>query len=142
MSFEVVNAVLDYSEAELSCRLVMVVLAERASPDGVSWPSQVEIADKARVTVRTVTTCLRDLEAAGEVETRKAQVGRVRLNVYRLRLPCVHDEVDYDRLERAGLKLVEPFTTGNVFHPSERDHRKSAARRPEICSRIARPLCT
>jgi hypothetical protein len=139
MSAKVMDAVLNHSTSELSCRLVMVVLAYRASEDGVAWPSQVDIAARARTTDRTVRTCLRDLEAGGEVETRKARKGRISFNVYRVTLPGVED-VDYRRLAEHGVRLAMPFTTGTDFrsstcHAVADDDRKSTTRRPEIYDR-------
>jgi hypothetical protein len=117
MSITLVRAVLAHSRAKLGARLVMLVLAERASSDGVSWPSLEVIAREAGVTVKTVTDALREQGSLGEVEIRKAQDGRRRFNVYRVLLPGA-EEVDYERLAQHNVTLREPFAGGRDFQSS------------------------
>jgi hypothetical protein len=95
-----------HPESEVAERLVLVVLADAAHDDGITWISQEEIANKSRLSVRHVGRCIKALDDRLEIETRKAQRGRRRINVCRVSLAPL--EPDYDRLPFA---LTEDFTT-------------------------------
>lgn len=110
MSVAAVRAVLKHSKSTLSARLVMLVLADAAHDDGVTWLGQKEIASKARISRSTVDRTVDELLALPELEQRKAQRGRRRINVYRLLLAGL-DEPNYDDMP---FTLTEPFT---VSHP-------------------------
>jgi hypothetical protein len=121
MSVHVMALVFRASEATLASRLVLLALADAAHDDGVTWIGQELLAEKSKIAEPSVRRCIRDLEAIREVETRKAQRGRKRINVYRVTLPGVLDP-DYDRLPFA----VSPFTTtAQYLRPSETDDRAS-----------------
>lgn len=115
MSFRVVAKVLRESDERLARRLILLVLAEAASEDGIAWVGQEEVAAKARLSRTHVSESIGDMVADGAIELRKAKRGRRRINVYRLILPGL-DEPDYDRLP---FVLDEPFTTSEVPTPSE-----------------------
>jgi DNA-binding Lrp family transcriptional regulator len=104
MSVRVLSRVLRDSPSRLAARLVLIALADVAADDGVAWQPQATLAAKANVDEATVRRALRDLEAAGEIETRKAMKGRQRINVYRVLYAT--DEIEYDRLP---FRLEEPF---------------------------------
>jgi hypothetical protein len=126
VSFHIVSAVFKHSCATHDCRLTMLALAEFASDDGIAWPAQETIAERARVSARTVRRCIRSIEELGELEVRQVQSGQRRFNVYRIVLPGVA-EPDYERLERQGFTLSAPFaTTGQSGRPSEDDDRTNA----------------
>ena len=76
--------VLEHSAAVGVDRVVLVVVAWDANPDGLScWPSQRRIADRARVSRQTVRRALDRLEAAGELLVRRPdRVGRGRHSRY------------------------------------------------------------
>lgn len=121
MSVRILSKVFKYSESTLAGRLVLLALADAAWDDGVTWADQEALAEKARVSEQTVRRALRDLESSGQIETRKAQRGRRRVNVYRVLVPGI-DEPDYDRLP---FVLAEPFTTAQSKRSSEDDDRAS-----------------
>lgn len=122
MSVRVLTKVFQHSEATLAARLVLLALADSASDDGVTWIGQDEIAAKAKVVNSTARRCIGELEDAGEVETRKAQRGRRRINVYRVKMPGL-SEPAYDRLP---FELSEPFsTTADIERSSGDDDRRS-----------------
>jgi len=101
------SEVFAHSEAEHAARLVLIVLADRASDDGIAWPDQDEIAAKAKVSKSALRTALRWLEDHGEIETRQAQRGRKRINVHRIIVGAIIEhEPNYDRL---------PFDINNPF---------------------------
>jgi DNA-binding Lrp family transcriptional regulator len=108
----------------MATRLVAIVLADRASHDGVAWIDQQAIVDRARVSESTARRAIRELEDRGELETRKVQRGRRRINVYRLRLPGIVDRpVEYERLP---FDVDPPFsTTGQSDRSSAVDDRSS-----------------
>lgn len=109
MSVRVTAEVYRCSEAELGTRLVLLALADSAHHDGVTWLYQGTIAKMTRLADSTVREAIKRLEAAGEVEVRKAQRGRKRVNVYRVIVGRIaEEEVDYDRL---------PFTVVGGFSP-------------------------
>jgi Helix-turn-helix domain len=105
VSATLVRAVLSRSRAEHAARLVLLVLAERARPDGVCWPSQKCISEEARLGERTVREGIEDLVALGELEVRAAQDGRRRLSVYRVLVGDL-EPVDYERIHGT---IAEPF---------------------------------
>lgn len=123
MSVRVLTKVFAHSEATLAARLVLLVLADAAHDDGITWVGQELIAAKALVSEQTVRRVLRDLETDGSIQMRKAQRGRRRINVYRLVLPGLLDP-DYDRLP---FTLEHPFTTAHPERSPEIDDRASCA---------------
>lgn len=85
MSYHVLHEVMKHSEARYGARLVMFALADAADPDtGICWPRQEVLQETARLSDTAVREALRWLEQSGEIETRQAQRGRVRVNVYRV----------------------------------------------------------
>lgn len=110
MSVAVLTRVFQESDATHDARLVLLVLADAAQDDGVCWPSQKVIAEKARVSENHVRACLRALETSKEIATRKAQRGRRRINVYRVM--TAPGEPNYDELP---FSLNEPFPTTGGF---------------------------
>lgn len=68
MSIEAMSWVINCSEERLGRRLVMISLANYAAKDGSrAFPAVETIAQDARMSVRQVYNCLRDLEAAGSI---------------------------------------------------------------------------
>ena len=68
----------------------------------------------------------------GELETRKANAGRRRFNVYRVVLPGL-PAVDYERIERFGISVSSPFTDCQIVTPSRSDEVTSTTERSDIC---------
>jgi transcription initiation factor IIE alpha subunit len=65
-------------------KLVLILLADWANEDGVAWPKQARIADKAQMSVRHVRDILHELEERGYirlVQTRRKD-GRRGVNNY------------------------------------------------------------
>jgi hypothetical protein len=118
MSVRVLSLVLRHSQAKLGARLVLIALADAAHDDGVAWLDQDAIAAKANLSTSQTRRALRDLELMGEVETRKAQRGRRRINVYRVMLAT--EQPDYERLP---FSMAEPFTTAQYERSSTADDR-------------------
>jgi DNA-binding Lrp family transcriptional regulator len=119
MSVEVFSEVIQHSEAELGTRLVLFVLANHAWSDGVTWISQKDMTHKARMSESSVRRAIRQLEEMGEIETRQAQRGKRRVNVYRIIVGEIRAvEPDYDRMP---FELAEPFsaTTGQIDRRSD-----------------------
>lgn len=115
MSLRVMVKVFEESDETLARRLILLALAEVASDDGIAWPGQEKIAAKARLSRTHVTERIGEMIEDGVIELRKAQVGRRRINVYRLILPGL-DEPNHDRLP---FKLDRPFAMSEVPTPSE-----------------------
>jgi hypothetical protein len=83
MSIEAISYVLRHSEATLSARLVLLVLADHAHADGSeSYPAVDSIAREARLSRRAVQVALRKLEDEGEIV--RDGVGRNGTTCYRL----------------------------------------------------------
>lgn len=117
MSVRLVSMVLRDSDAQLARRLILIALADAASDDGICWPNQDTIASKTRLAKTHVSETVTRMAEEGLIEVRKAQRGRVRINVYRVVLDGV-DEPDYDRLP---FDLSEPFTTSEIPKSSNGD---------------------
>lgn len=82
MSVSIMADVWKYSQAEGNARLVLLAIADRANDDGECWPGQKNLAEKCRVSERTVKRCVKELGELGElVVTRR---GKNRTNVYRV----------------------------------------------------------
>lgn len=108
MSVNVITAVLEASRSEHGSRLVALVLADAAHPDGITWLGQDELQRRARLSARAVRDAIRDLEELGELETRKAQRGRRRINVHRVIVGAIADrDPRYDDLP---FELKTPFS--------------------------------
>lgn len=108
MSIYVLREVLEHSQSEHGARLVAIALAEGASKEeGITWISQAEIARLTLLEERAVRDAIRWLEDNVEIETRKAQRGRRRINVYRLLVGR------YALVDAAGDDL--PFTLNTPF---------------------------
>lgn len=110
MSVRVLSRVFCKSESELGARLVMLALADSSHDDGVTWISQNEIAAKTLLSVRQVQRCVKELQEQGEIEVRKAQRGRRRINVYRVTLA-----VEYPDYESLPFVLAEPFSGHDIM---------------------------
>lgn len=112
MSFKAVDTALDYSEAEGSDRLVLVVIAEAANQEGhEAWPAIDTIARRSRVSRRTVFRSIKHLEEMGEIEV-DYKAGKNGTNRYSL-APL---------MERARqLRLEEDRATGDTVPSRHRD---------------------
>ncbi len=70
MSLKAIVWVLEESDATLGDRLTLLALADNADDDGRdAYPSLTTIAEKARLSVRQVRRCLRNLEESGQLVT-------------------------------------------------------------------------
>lgn len=118
MSVKVLSAFLEESESELGTRLVGIVLSSAAWDDGITWLPQEDIAKRARMSERQVRRAIVRLEELGELEVRKAQRGRKRVNVYRMLLGA-----SVPQYERLPIELDDPFsdTTGQIVRSSPPD---------------------
>jgi hypothetical protein len=68
MSVQAMSWVFDHSEATGSCRLVLLSIANHASPDGTNaWPSVATIAAEARVSRSTAFRAIGELEEDGSI---------------------------------------------------------------------------
>lgn len=68
MSVQAMSWVFDHSPTTLGARLVLLSLANHAdSGGGEIWPAQTTIAQEARLSVRQVQRCLKELEAGGHI---------------------------------------------------------------------------
>lgn len=130
MSVKVTTAVWDHSRAQHSALLVLLKLADHAEEgSGIAFPPIVDREDtpphrrrslcaKTKLSEREVRNSIRELEELGEIETRQAQRGRARVNVYRVRVGYLAErDAEIGDLP---FKLLEPFsTTGNLCRQSD-----------------------
>jgi hypothetical protein len=114
VSIYVLREVWRHTRAKGSAWQVITALADSASKDeGITWRSQASIMEFTRIdSDRTVRDALRWLEENVEIETRVAQRGRSRINVYHVLLGDyglvdVHDLAGFD----------VPFTVTEPFSP-------------------------
>lgn len=130
MSVKVLARVLGHfhPDSDVGDRLVLIVLSDAAHDDGITWVSQEDMANRSQLSERHVRRCLKEMGLRGEIEIRKAQRGRRRLNVYRvMAAPC---EPDYDRLP---FELDEPFSRPDTMSGGHgMDYRTSEPERPDI----------
>lgn len=127
MSVKVLSAFLDQSESTLGARLVGIVLSSSSWDDGITWLPLEDIAKRCRLSERQVYRCIRELEDLGELEKRKAQRGRRRVNVYRLRIGAA-----VPQYERLPFTLDDPFWSDDLTNRQvDADDLTSAPRRPD-----------
>jgi len=105
MSVKVLSTFMLESRSALGARIVGMVLSDSAWDDGISWLPVDQIALRANLSERQVYRCLTELEQLGELEKRKAQRGRRRLNVYRMRLGA-----SVPQYEHLPIDLGDPFS--------------------------------
>lgn len=125
MSYQVVAEVFRHSRASLGARLVLLALADSAGKDdGIVWLGQESLMRMGNLSERAVRDAIRWLEENGEIETRMAQRGRARINVYRITLG------KYGSLDVGDLSALSnvPFTVRDPFSPPA----DIAARRLEL----------
>jgi hypothetical protein len=82
MSIQAMAWVLDFSEARLADRLVLLSIANHMNSEGTAWPSIPRIAREARLTERQVYRSIRNLKNLGELAVIGGGLGRS--NRYRL----------------------------------------------------------
>lgn len=92
MSLTVLNEVLDSSRTKGSARLLLVVLAEQAHEDGLTWPGIPRLARRVGTSERNVQYLLRDLEESGELIIERG-AGRGNTNEYRVLPPATAGRV-------------------------------------------------
>lgn len=100
-------------------KLVMLVVADAASDDGVAWPRQSTIAAKGSITERTVRRVLSKMEDERLVEI--VQRGRNRSNLYR---------INVRRLRGLAEQVEDPVIDGEIPDPEGPD-RASGPDSPE-----------
>lgn len=116
MSVHVLSRFLKESESELGARLVGSVMAYVAGDDGICWAAQARLIGETKLSESAVRRAIRRLEELGELETRRAQRGQRRINVYRL---WCGEPPEYDRLP---FVLDEPFTDDRSNRPVATGH--------------------
>lgn len=86
MSLRVMTVVWDESPRKGGELIVLLALADWANEDGVCWPSVAKLAERARMSERSVQKVLTRLKDAGEVEIHYGGFisGRNRTNTYRV----------------------------------------------------------
>jgi hypothetical protein len=73
----------EHSKSRHGARLVLLAIADAANADGVAYPSNKELRDKAGLGERSVQTAIGDLTALGELEVRY-NAGPKGCNLYRV----------------------------------------------------------
>lgn len=124
MSVDVLREVFRLSRSKGVARNVLTALADAASPEGVTWlpiePKKggdptVCITHRANASKRAVINALQELVELGELEVRKAQRGKARINVCRVVLGSIAGtSVSYQDLP---FTLEHPFSDGvQILH--------------------------
>lgn len=83
MSFKVTNWVWARSESRNGARLVMLALADRADDNGLAWPSIDDLAERTKLSPRSVQKAIATLIEIGELDVENGG-GRHRSNRYRI----------------------------------------------------------
>lgn len=86
MSIRAMTAVWEHSQHQDTKLTLMLALADSANDDGDAWPSLLGLARKIRRSERQTRYLLRQLEASGEITTRR-EAGPRGKNIYHLNLP-------------------------------------------------------
>src|SRR6476469_7823777 len=101
--------------------MVLMTLSYHAWDDGVTWVDQEKLAAENLLDTGTVSRAIKQLQDLGELQVRKAQRGRRRINVYRIMLAV--EAVDYERMpfildepfdDHANCTVVEDATTMQI----------------------------
>lgn len=117
------SAVWDSSSQSGGNLLILLALADFANDEGECWPAISTLAAKARMTERHVRRILRDLEAAGEIESMPGG-GQHGTNRYLVRPKMSgEDKMSGGHFEQAPLTLVsggeDMGVSRSVIEPSE-----------------------
>jgi hypothetical protein len=119
VSWKVTELVVDQSRSKHGARVVLLVLAEKASADGIALIRQAppepprraprghereNLQDRARLSKRQVRRATKTLQLLDELEVLERWVGRNRDYVYRILVGALRSmDVDYDQLKISGL---------------------------------------
>lgn len=87
MSIKIMSWVLDHSPYEGKARLIHVVLADHANDEGICWPRQDQIANRAGCSVEHVRVTVKQMVADGYVELVSISKGRGSSHRYLLKNP-------------------------------------------------------
>lgn len=138
MSIRAVERVWHHSEAKGSNLLVLLAIADNFSDDtGIAFPSVKHLAQKTRLSERTVRYCLDVLLASDEL-TRLSRGGRrgPRHHASEYRVEVDRLSAKPDRLQRQGLpQMKSPPTTGKTQPTTGKvrhDHRQPVATQPSV----------
>jgi hypothetical protein len=130
-----IDIALDRTRADtILARFVLAMLARHANKkDLLAWPGQATLARRAGVSVRSIRSALRKLEALGEITEIRSGQGRAS-TVYRVSILAADFEViedDGNRKHRSGLELAETGRRGPVC-----ENGKPEAQRRQTGSRL------
>lgn len=90
MSIKIMSEVFSNSRSEGTNRLVMLALADHCGDDGLCFPGILKIAEKCRVSERSVQRAISELEALGELSVKRGQGMKTEsgwTNLFKLSVP-------------------------------------------------------
>jgi hypothetical protein len=123
MSVQAMAWVWQHSQAEGTARLVLLAIADRVNKRGVdAWPSQQRLAEKCRISERTVRRVVDELVALRELEVEKYRGpmvdGKSGRRTHRYSLPKLADSLSGNPEEVGGQRVeVVGQMVGVVGHP-------------------------
>lgn len=136
MSIKVMSSVWDSSEQSGSALLLLLALADFADEDGYCWPTTETLAQKIRMSMRTVLRMVEQLESAGElyvIHSRRnnryiVRVGRNDDHIRRVLVAhdypipdnLSYDKVTYDNLSPDMCQTVTSHVT-QPCHPNRQE---------------------
>lgn len=121
MSIRIMSDVWAFGPEHQGELMVLLVLADYANDEGECWPAVGSIAEKARISERSVRRILRNLEESGYIQTHENR-GRNYTNLYQINL---------ESLKPDNLAGVENDTKNRT---SDAENRTSATVKPDTVS--------
>jgi hypothetical protein len=107
MSVQAMSWVWEHSRSEGNARLVLLAIADQVNKRGVdAWPSQQRLAEKCRISDRTVRRAVEELVGLGELEVEKYRGpvvdGKSGRRTHRYSLPKLADSLSGNPVEVVG----------------------------------------
>lgn len=141
MSIRYMSWVFDHSKSENSARLVALALADHADDFGRCWPGYDRIAQKTRLSTRSIGRAIIELVALDEVEIVREHYKGKQTKIYQMKQPdnlstgqsVLKTGVTPDNLSELQDNL-SPITINN--HQQEEPSKKNTAKKPPRSSAV------
>jgi Helix-turn-helix domain len=115
MSIAAIDFVFKHSKTKNHTTLIVALtLADFANNRGVAWPALSKIAEKSRLSVRSVCTVLGELERLGEIRRERSTGGATKRTMYFLALTTNDVQANYEAYSQLTMKHVHGSTMKHV----------------------------
>jgi hypothetical protein len=141
VSIKIMSWVLDHSPYEGKARLIHVVLADHANDEGICWPRQDQIANRAGCSVEHVRVTIKQMVADGYVEIVSVSKGRGSSHRYLLKNPKSVGVSDHGTPQVDG---ISPQVDGTITpnpSPNNRQEPSITISSDTVSQKVMCPYC-